>query len=71
MAEDKKVIIELDIDIDEALADTIELKESVIKLTKEAKKLKKIEGETSEAYVKKQANTFYEITLWIQSAFKN
>ena len=54
MAEEK-VIIELDIKTDKALADTIALKESVIKLTEEAKKLKETEGETSEAYVKKQA----------------
>ena len=55
MAEDKKVIIELDIKTDKALADTIALKEAVIKLTEEAKSLKETEGETSAAYVKKQA----------------
>ena len=51
---EEKVIIELDIKTDKALADTIALKESVIKLTDEAKKLKETEGETSEAYVKKE-----------------
>ena len=54
MAEEK-VIIELNIKTDKALADTIALKEAVIKLTEEAKSLKETEGETSAAYVKKQA----------------
>ena len=54
MAEEK-VIIELDIKTDKAVTDTIALKEAVVKLTAEAKNLKETEGETSEAYVKKQA----------------
>lgn len=54
MAEEK-VIIEVDIKTDKALADTVALKAQVEKLREEAKNLKETEGELSEAYTKKNA----------------
>jgi len=54
MAEEK-VIIEVDIKTDKALADTVALKAQVEKLKEETKNLKETEGELSEAYTKKNA----------------
>lgn len=54
MAE-KVIIFEADIKIDEAVAETARLKEEVTKLHFETEKLKRSQGETSEAYIKSKA----------------
>ena len=51
MAKEEKVIIELDIKTDKAIADTIALKEKVSDMKKELKRLKEAGDENSEAYL--------------------
>lgn len=55
MAEKKYIIFEADIKVDEAVAETARLKEEVTKLHFETEKLKRSQGETSEAYIKSKA----------------
>ena len=55
MAEKKYIIFEADIKVDEAVAETARLKEEVTKLHFETEKLKRSEGETSDAYIKSKA----------------
>lgn len=55
MAEKKYIIFEADIKVDEAVAETARLKEEVTKLHFETEKLKRSQGETSDAYIKSKA----------------
>jgi len=51
MAEEKKVIIDIEIKTQDAINDTVKLKEETAKLKQEQKELKETSGENSEAYV--------------------
>lgn len=55
MAEEKIILAQIDIDLDQAIKDTQELKKQYIDLKAKTDELKKTEGETSAEYIKSSA----------------
>lgn len=56
MATEKVQLFSLDIKLDDAVKNTLELKKELAKLKEEAKKVKEEQGDLSEEYIKYQAN---------------
>lgn len=55
MADDKIILTEIDIDMEQSIADTQKLREEFNRLKEETKRLKETEGETSAEYIKSNA----------------